>query len=91
MTLLLLKIFNKDARKNLLVVYRGLQFLLEYKFEMLINIDEVKLSIFPTLKEIVKEEYLPGITKDMMVCLIKAGSVIIRSEIWKFFLIARDG
>ena len=26
-----------------------------------------------------------------MVCLIKAGSVFIRSEIWKFFLIARDG
>ena len=37
------------------------------------------------------EEYLPVITNDMMVCLIKAGSVFIRSEIWKFFLIARDG
>ena len=37
------------------------------------------------------EEYLPDITNDMMVCLIKAGSVIIRSEIWKFFLTARDG
>ena len=27
----------------------------------------------------------------MIVCLIKAGSVIIRSEIWKAFLTARDG
>ena len=26
-----------------------------------------------------------------MICLIRAGSVIIRSEIWKFFLTARDG
>ena len=37
------------------------------------------------------EEYLPDITNDMMVCLIRAGSVIIRSEIWKFFFTARDG
>ena len=78
-------------RKNLLLIYRGLQFILEYKFEILINIDVVKRIIFPTLKEIVMEEYLPDITNDMMVCLIKAGSVVIRSEIWKFFLTARDG
>ena len=37
------------------------------------------------------EEYLSDITNDMMVCLIRAGSVIIRSEIWKYFLTARDG
>ena len=37
------------------------------------------------------EEYLPDITNDMMICLISAGWVIIRSEIWKFFLTARDG
>ena len=37
------------------------------------------------------EEYLPNITNDMRMCLIRAGSVIIRSELWKFFLIARDG
>jgi len=58
---------------------------------MLININIVKHIIFPTLKEIVMEEYLPDITNDMMVCLIKAASVFFRSEIWKFFLIARDG
>ena len=39
----------------------------------------------------IMEEYLSDITNDMMVCLIKAGSVIIRSETWKFFLTARDG
>ena len=73
------------------MICRGLQFLIEHKFEILLNIDIVKKIIFPTLKEIVMEEYLPDITNDMMVCLIRAGSVIIRSEIWKFFLTARDG
>ena len=47
--------FQYRRRKNLLLIYRGLQFLLEYKFEMLINIDIVKRIIFPTLKEIVME------------------------------------
>ena len=83
--------FQYRRRKNLLVIYRGLQFLLEHKFEILININIVKHIIFPTLKEIVMEEYLPDITNDMIVCLIRAGSVLIRSEIWKFFLTARDG
>ena len=78
-------------RKNLLVIIRGLQFLLEHKFEISININIVKHIIFPALKEIVMEEYLPDTTNDMMMCLIRAGSVLIRSEIWKFFLIARDG
>ena len=65
--------------------------MLEQKFEVLININIVKNIIFPTLKEFVMEEYLPDITNDMIVCLIKAGSVIIRSEIWKAFLTARGG
>ena len=77
--------------KNLLFIYRGLQFLLEHKFEELLNVKMCKNIIFPTLNEIVIEEYLPDITNDRMICLIRAGSVIIRSEIWKFSLIARDG
>ena len=43
------------------------------------------------MKEIVTEEYLPDITNGMMNCLIRAGSVRVRSKIWKFFVIARDG
>ena len=39
----------------------------------------------------VMEEYLSDITNDMIVCLIRAGSVIIRCEIWKAFLTIRDG
>ena len=83
--------FQYRRRKNLLVIYRGLQFLIEQKFEILLNIDITNKIIFPTLKEMIMEEYLSDITNDMMVCLIKAGSVIIRSEIWKYFLTARDG
>jgi hypothetical protein len=83
--------YQYRRRKNLLVIYRGLQFLIEQKFEILLNIGITKNIIFPTLKEMVMEEYLSDITNDMIVCLIRAGSVIIRSEIWKFFLTARDG
>ena len=55
-----------------------------------LNICVVKNIIFPSLKEIVMEEYIPDITNGMMVCLIRAGSDLIHSEIWKFFLVARD-
>ena len=78
-------------RKNLLVCYRGIQFLLERKFEVFINITLCQKVIFPTLKEIVMEEYLSDISNDMIVCLLRAGTVIIRSEIWKKFLCVRDG
>ena len=37
------------------------------------------------------EEYLSDISNDMMVCLLRAGTVIIRCEIWKHFLSVRDG
>ena len=74
-----------------MIFKRGLQFLLEHKFEILINVNLVKNIVFPTVKEIVMEEYLPDVTNDMMMCLIRAGSLLIRSDIWKFILIARDG
>ena len=48
-------------------------------------------SYFPTLKEMVMEEYLSDINNDMMVCLLRAGTVVIRCEIWKHFLSVRDG
>ena len=73
--------FQYRRRKNLLVIYRGLQFIIEQKFEILLNIDITKKIIFPTLKEMIMEEYLSDITNDMIVCLIQAGSVLIRSEI----------
>ena len=77
-------------RKNLLICYRGIQFLLEKKFEMFINITIFQQVIFPTMKEMMMEEYLSDISNDMIVCLIRAGTVIIRSEIWKYFLCVRN-
>ena len=74
-----------QRRKNFLVCYRGIQFLLERKFEIFINITIFQKVSFPTIKERVMEEYLSDITNDMIVCLIREGSVIIRCEIWKSF------
>ena len=78
-------------RKNLLLCYRGIQFLLERKFKVFINITICQQVISPTLKEMVMEEYLSYINNDMMVCLLRAGTVVIRSKIWKHFLSVRDG
>jgi len=78
-------------KKNLLICYRGIQFLIERKFEVFINITLCQKVIFPTLKEMVVEEYLSDINNDMRVCLLRAGTVIIRSEIWNKFLCIRDG
>ena len=39
----------------------------------------------------VMEEYLSDISNDMIVCLLRAGTFIIRCEIWKHFLTVRDG
>ena len=77
-------------RKNLLICYRGIQFLLERKFEMFINITLFQTVIFPTMKEMIMEDYLSDISNDMIVCLIRAGTVVIRCEIWKYFLCVRD-
>ena len=77
-------------RKNLLICYRGIQFLLERKFEVFINITIFQKVIFPTVKEMIMEEYLSDISNDMIVCLIRAGTVVIRCEIWKYFLCVRD-
>jgi len=77
-------------RKNLLMCYRGIQFLLERKFEIFINITLFQKVILPMLKEMVMEEYLSDISNDMIICLLRAGTVIIRCEIWKHFLTVRD-
>jgi len=73
-------------RKNLLICYREIQFLIARKFEVFINITLCQKVIFPTLKEMVMEEYLSDISNDMILCLLRAGTVIIRSKIWKIFL-----
>ena len=46
---------------------------------------------FSNDKDMVMEEYLSDITNDMIVCLIRAGSVIIKCKNLKAFLTIRDG
>ena len=77
-------------RQNLLLCYRGIQFLLERKFEIFINITLFQKVVFPVIKEMVMDEYLSDISNDTIVCLIRAGTVILRCEIWKHFLAIRD-
>jgi hypothetical protein len=45
---------------------------------MFINITLFQKVIFPTMKEMIMEDYLSDISNDMIVCLIKAGMVVIR-------------
>ena len=45
-------------RQNVLLCYRGIQFLLERKFEIFINITLFQKVIFPMIKEMVMDEYL---------------------------------
>ena len=77
-------------RKNLLLCYRGIQFLLEKKFEIFINVTPFQKVIFPMIKEMVMDEYLSDISNDTIVWLIRAGTVILRCEIWKHSLAIRD-
>ena len=42
------------------------------------------------IKKVVMDEYLSDINNDMIVCLLRAGTVIVRCEIWKHFLAVRD-
>ena len=77
-------------RQNLLLCYRGIQFLLERKFEVFINITLFQKVVFPMIKEMVMDEYLSDINNDAIVCLLRAGTIIVRCEIWKHFLIVRD-
>ena len=44
-------------RQNLFLCYRGIQFLLERKFEIFINITLFQKVIFPMIKEMVMNEY----------------------------------
>jgi len=70
-----------DAEKTFWWFIEVCNFHIEQKFEIFLNIDITKKNIFPALKEMIMEEYLSDITNDMIVCLIQAGSVLIRSEI----------
>ena len=49
---------SKASFVRMLIEYRGLQILLEQKFEILVNVNFCKVIKFPTLKKIGMEEYI---------------------------------
>ena len=69
-------------RKNILLTYRGLLFLLERRFETFLNV-----ILF---KQILKEFWVENISENITVCLIRAGMVLAITGIWKAFIQKRD-
>jgi len=69
-------------RRNLLLIYRSLLFLLERRFEIFLN-----LTLFREIIQIIGE-FNPS--EAIVVCLIRAGMVLTITNIWKTFIEERD-
>jgi len=69
-------------RRNLLLIYRSLLFLLERRFEIFLN-----LTLFREIIQIIGE-FNPS--EAIVVCLIRAGMVLTVTDIWKTFIEERD-
>ena len=69
-------------RRNFLLIYRGLLFLLERRFETFLNV-----TLFREVLQIIGM-YNPS--EAMVVCLIRAGMVFAITDIWKTFIEERD-
>ena len=69
-------------RRNLLLIYRSLLFLLERRFEIFLN-----LTLFREIIQIIGE-FNPS--EAIIVCLIRAGMVLTVTDIWKTFIEERD-
>ena len=69
-------------RKNFLLIYRGLLFLLERRFEIFLN-----MTLF---REIIRNVGMNNPSEVVVACLIRAGMVFAITEIWKAFIEKRD-
>ena len=69
-------------RRNLLLIYRSLLFLLERRFEIFLNI-----TLFREIIQIIGT-FNPS--EAIVVCLIRAGMVLTVTDIWKTFIVERD-
>jgi len=69
-------------RRNLLLIYRSLLFLLERRFEIFLS-----LTLFREIIQIIGE-FNPS--EAIVVCLIRAGMVLTVTDIWKTFIEERD-
>ena len=64
--------------KNILLMYRGLFFLLESNFETFMNVN--------FLKQIIQGFWTEHISEEIVACLIIAGMVLTVTKIWKAFV-----
>ena len=69
-------------RKNILVMYRGLLFLAERRFETFMNV-----TLF---MQIIQKFWTDYLSEEIITCLIRAGMVLAITEIWKGFVQNRD-
>ena len=70
-------------RKIILIAYRGLGvFLIERRFEVLVNV-----IIF---KQVIQNAIVRDISEEISLRLIRAGLVITNVNVWKTFIFARD-
>jgi hypothetical protein len=91
----LLEIFNNEvkredyciekrqyrSRKNILMIYRGMLFLTERRFEVFMNV-----VLFNVLHNVIKGE----ISEEMVACLIRAGMVLANVQVWITLVSSRD-
>ena len=69
-------------RKNLMRTYKGFQILIERKFEIFMN-----LILF---RNIISKFWTEDFSQEVLICLVRAGMVIVNIRIWRDFLIVRD-
>ena len=69
-------------RKNILMTYRGLLFLIERRFEV--------FMIVILLKQIIQNAVVGEISEEMILCIIRAGMVLTNVQVWKTFAVSRD-
>ena len=69
-------------RKFILIAYRGLLFLIERRFEVLVYV-----IIF---EQIFQNAIMRDISEEIILHLIRAGLVITNVNVWKTFIFARD-
>ena len=74
--------YTYRKKKNILLMYRGLLFLLERRFETFINVI--------ICKQIIQDCYVENLSEEIIICLIRAGMVLAITETWKIFVQKRD-
>ena len=70
--------FSYRRSTNFLLIYRGLLFLLERRFEIFLNV-----TLF---REIIRNVGIHNPSEAVVICLIRAGIVFAITDIWKDFI-----